>query len=207
MNYMNARNCMPNMNSPQTRQNYTSMNTSSRNSTCHSINTTNYNMPCTSANTNNCTAPAAPANTNNCNNTCTSVNPNTCNTSCASAISAVQDTGKSANGTKRTSDCCPETVYTRECPVPEIPTGNQRQLFHFINEVSFAAYEAFLFLDTHPDDRSALAYFHKYNQLRNTALKEYAKHYGPLTISTADDCSSKCWEWMNQPWPWEGGFC
>lgn len=112
----------------------------------------------------------------------------------------------SCNPPAYTTDCFPEPA-SRECRVPEIPTGNQKQLFHFINEVSFAAYEALLFLDTHPDDADALAYFHKYNHLRNAALKEYAKCFGPLTISTADDCSFRCWEWMNQPWPWEGGIC
>ena len=125
------------------------------------------------------------------------------NTTCTSASQAVYNN-------RCTTDCCPDTASSFErntCNTLKIPTGNQKQLFHFINEVSFAAYEALLFLDTHPNDQDALAYFHKYNRLRNDAMKEYAIHYGPLTISTADDCSSKCWEWMNQPWPWEGGIC
>ena len=170
MNYMNARNCITNMNSPQARQNYM-------------------------------------MNTANCNTPCTPVNTNTCNPPCTPVMSAVHDTVKSAGAARHTSDCCTESAYARECHMPEIPTGNQKQLLNFINEVSFASYETLLFLDTHPDDQEALAYFHKYNHLRNEAMKEYAKRFGPLTISTADDCSSKCWEWMNQPWPWEGGVC
>ena len=125
------------------------------------------------------------------------------NNTCTSASQAVYDN-------RHTADCCPDTASSFErntCNTQKIPTGNQKQLFHFINEVSFAAYEALLFLDTHPDDQDALVYFHKYNHLRNADMKEYAHYYGPLTISTADDCSSKCWEWMNQPWPWEGGIC
>ena len=37
------------------------------------------------------------------------------------------------------------------------------------------------------------------------ALKEYARLYGPLTIDTANDTCSRRWEWVMQPWPWEGG--
>lgn len=89
----------------------------------------------------------------------------------------------------------------------EIPTENRRQLLNFIDEVSFTIYETLLYLDTHPNDQEALQFFHKYNRLREHALKEYARLYGPLTISTANDRESQNWEWMNQPWPWEGGNC
>nr|WP_283683325.1 spore coat protein CotJB [Parablautia sp. Marseille-Q6255] len=88
-----------------------------------------------------------------------------------------------------------------------MPTGDRRKLFTFINEVSFAVYEALLYLDTHPDCEEALHYFKKYNQLRNRALKAYEHAYGPLVISVADESCSRSWEWMNQPWPWEGGMC
>lgn len=89
----------------------------------------------------------------------------------------------------------------------EISSLSRKQLFCFINEVSFAAYEALLYLDTHPDDQEAMEFFREHNRLREHALKEYARLYGPLTISTANDHESQCWEWMNQPWPWEGGDC
>lgn len=89
----------------------------------------------------------------------------------------------------------------------EIPTGSRKELFCFINEVSFAAYEALLYLDTHPTDQEAMEFFREHNHLRNRALEEYARLYGPLTISTANEHESSCWEWMNQPWPWEGGDC
>ncbi|MBS5647226.1 MAG: spore coat protein CotJB, partial [Lachnospiraceae bacterium] len=46
--------------------------------------------------------------------------------------------------------------------LPELPTGSRSQLLNYINEVSFAAYDALLFLDTHPDDADALAYFRKH---------------------------------------------
>ena len=27
---------------------------------------------------------------------------------------------------------------------------------------------------------------------------------GPLTIDTAEDTCSRQWDWVMQPWPWEG---
>ena len=77
------------------------------------------------------------------------------------------------------------------------------QLLNRINQVSFAVDEMILFLDTHPDNEEARAYFEEKSALRNEALEEYAKLYGPLTIDTANDTCSRSWEWVQQPWPWE----
>lgn len=87
----------------------------------------------------------------------------------------------------------------------EVPVGNRRQLLCYIDEVSFAAYDALLYLDTHPNDEEALHYFREHSRKRNFALKEYAKAFGPLTIDTIDDNASRSWEWACQMWPWEGG--
>lgn len=84
---------------------------------------------------------------------------------------------------------------------------SKSELFDFINKVSFAVNDIQLFLDSHPDSQEALAYFHEHSELRNAALKEYSCRFGPLTIDTVTDNSSKCWEWIEQKWPWEGGHC
>lgn len=118
------------------------------------------------------------------------------------------------------TSACPqrqEREMTSACPqrreredrtwMEDIPTGNRRQLRSYIDEVSFAVYEALLFLDTHPEDQEALQFFREHNRKRSHALKIYAQMYGPLTISTANETACGSWEWMNQPWPWEGGDC
>lgn len=79
-------------------------------------------------------------------------------------------------------------------------------LLNWINIVSFAVDDAKLFLDTHPCSQEALAYFDEYVELRNKALKEYAKYYGPLTVDTVCK-SSQYWNWVNEPWPWQKGGC
>lgn len=83
---------------------------------------------------------------------------------------------------------------------------NRRELLSHLNHVSFAADEAKLYLDTHPCDQEALAYFQEYTRQRNATLKEYAAAYGPLTVDTADGCTDR-WSWINEPWPWQEGGC
>lgn len=83
---------------------------------------------------------------------------------------------------------------------------NKEQLLHQLDLVSFAAYDALLYLDTHPDDEKACDYFREHNQMRRELLKEYADQYGPLTLDSMElsrACGSD-WDWVMQPWPWEG---
>lgn len=112
-----------------------------------------------------------------------------------------QHPGCGCNAQRRPTDC--NCHYTK----PEKPVMSRAQLLNYINEVSFAKDDILLYLDTHPFDCEALDYCRKHVEMRNKALKEYAKHYGPLTIDTTDDTASESWEWVMQPWPWEGGAC
>lgn len=83
----------------------------------------------------------------------------------------------------------------------------RKELLHWINAVSFAVDETQLFLDSHPCDQEALAFFEQCQNERNCALKEYAKLYGPLTIDSLDTSSCENWSWINEPWPWQKGGC
>ena len=124
------------------------------------------------------------------------------------------------------SSCCPPTAQrpvppcappqrpTPPCPPPQRPTPpcpgpsrpwdqmTQEQLLKWITLTKFACVDANLYRDTHPCDREALAYFQEYNRLYQEAMDEYAKSYGPLTISHARHCDTY-WDWVNQPWPWQ----
>ena len=77
---------------------------------------------------------------------------------------------------------------------------NRRELFEYINQISFAVDDVKLFLDTHPENQKALDYFQKYKEKRMEALKEYAEVY-------AVSENSDCWNWINEPWPWQEGGC
>lgn len=77
----------------------------------------------------------------------------------------------------------------------------QKNLLFYIDAVSFAALDASLYLDTHPEDTEALEYFHHFNKARQQALHEYAVRFGPLTLNGAQ--ADDTWKWATQPWPWE----
>lgn len=85
----------------------------------------------------------------------------------------------------------------------------REELFNKLNEVSFAVDDVILFLDTHPCDEEAMAFYESNVKMRDKLLREYAKYYGPLTLDTAYECENGTWQWVLQPWPWEnkGGCC
>lgn len=105
--------------------------------------------------------------------------------------------------------CKCETEPSRRpsCREENRPRPSRSQLLQHINEVSFAVNDIILYLDSHPCDGKAMEFYEENVKKRNKALREYAKYYGPLTIDTADDAQSNSWEWISQPWPWEGGNC
>ncbi|MBQ8624247.1 MAG: spore coat protein CotJB [Oscillospiraceae bacterium] len=79
---------------------------------------------------------------------------------------------------------------------------NERErLLKRVQMYSFAIVDAALFLDTHPNDASGLAYYKKYKNLYKEAVEEFESKYGPLTILS--DRNDTCWQWVNDPWPWE----
>ena len=49
----------------------------------------------------------------------------------------------------------------------------QTALLQYINEVSFAINDMNLYLDTHPEDKKALAFMEEHVKMRKRALKEY----------------------------------
>ncbi len=106
-------------------------------------------------------------------------------------------------------NCVSNDNWNTPSAAAKIPNGCRAELISFINEVSFAAYDAMLYLDTHPYCREALQHFQKYNELRNRALAIHAKSYGPLMASYTGEAGCSSWDWMTQPWPWEleGGAC
>ena len=69
-----------------------------------------------------------------------------------------------------------------------------------IKALAFAKTETELFLDTHPDSRPALAYYHEIVEKLEELTMEYTDKYGPLTASGS---SGETWRWITGPWPWQ----
>lgn len=123
--------------------------------------------------------------------------------------------GNSRNSCQRNSqNCCPLLDSNSLCPSAKSASMPARDcknmpdreyLMKEICECSFAVNDMLLYLDTHPCDTAALAYFQEHKERRVASLKEYAKYYGPLTIDTADDEASCSFAWVETPWPWVNG--
>ena len=80
--------------------------------------------------------------------------------------------------------------------------NEEQALRRRLSAAKFAAWELHLFLDTHPTDQAALAYFNKYNKLLEEATEEFEKQFGPLRVLDYEAPANK-WEWVSEPWPWE----
>lgn len=69
-----------------------------------------------------------------------------------------------------------------------------------LSAVQFAMWELHLYLDTHPDDLSALSLYKRYQEKNEKLTREYEEKCGPL-YSTGDPGVS----WLKNPWPWDLG--
>ena len=77
---------------------------------------------------------------------------------------------------------------------------DRQSMLRKVQAVDFALFEAQLFLDTHPTDKSAQEYYQKHLAISDAARTEYEAKYGPLQVRNYD---SGNWNWVNDPWPWE----
>lgn len=77
------------------------------------------------------------------------------------------------------------------------------ELLQQIEAADFALYDTILFLDTHPRDAKALAYYHKMAERVKELTGIYERAFGPLSAQCVEN--EKSWTWIDQPWPWEMG--
>lgn len=75
------------------------------------------------------------------------------------------------------------------------------ELLKKYNAYAFAAYDWNLYLDTHPNDKDAIAMFKKMVDKAKELRSEYQAKYGPLTAEASND--SERWNWIDNPWPWD----
>ena len=128
----------------------------------------------------------------------------------------LDDANNIENSENRTTDCCCETR-----PAPDVSincykfTDNKatediscedkkktrKEMINKIRSLSFAIVELAEYLDTHPDDKKALALHREYANALHELKEEYQKIYGPLTF----DFPCNKWRWIEEPWPWERG--
>ncbi len=78
----------------------------------------------------------------------------------------------------------------------------RQKLMRDVQMYDFSLLEAAEYLDGHPNDPNALAYFKTQQQRYQMAVDAYTARFGPLQFKTGD--YNNTWTWMSDPWPWEG---
>jgi spore coat protein JB len=81
-----------------------------------------------------------------------------------------------------------------------VQTEGLVEMLRQIQAVDFAIYELGLFLDTHPEDKTALEYKNKLAQRSHQLKANYEQKYGVLRIDSFSRCP---YQYINDPWPWE----
>lgn len=80
---------------------------------------------------------------------------------------------------------------------------NEREkMLHRIQMYDFALLDCALFLDGHPREANALAFYSEAKRRYDEAVAAYEEKYGPLSLKRVDDKTK--WRWIEDPWPWEG---
>lgn len=87
----------------------------------------------------------------------------------------------------------------RDCN--NVTASSRDEMLKQIKECKFTIIDLSLYLDTHPNDRRAIAMHKEHTNKYRRLTDEYQRMYGPLTIMYP--CNK--WRWLEEPWPWERG--
>ncbi|MFD2673238.1 spore coat protein CotJB [Marinicrinis sediminis] len=71
-----------------------------------------------------------------------------------------------------------------------------------IQEVDFVLVDLNLYLDTHPDDRDAIAQYNQFVQQSMNLKAQFQQTFGPL-YHFGCSYSPYPWVWKEAPWPWQ----
>lgn len=89
--------------------------------------------------------------------------------------------------------------------LPFMGMVNQKELpvsaMSDLQALGFAVQELALYLDTHRDDKEALALYREYQTMYAKCKDEHAKHCGQMNHGMISD--KKGYDWLDDPWPWE----
>jgi spore coat protein JB len=92
-----------------------------------------------------------------------------------------------------------EGVFLVNTNVQPCPSLLQR-----IQQVSFAALELNLYLDTHPEDTRALEQYNRLHKELCELKAQFEQQRGePLLNFGYGANSAKTWRWAETPWPWD----
>ena len=70
-----------------------------------------------------------------------------------------------------------------------------------LQSLGFAMHELGLYLDTHQYDEEAVSLFNQYAEMYEAAVQQHEQNGGVLMQSRS--AQSGCYEWLENPWPWD----
>lgn len=73
-----------------------------------------------------------------------------------------------------------------------------------LQQLDFMIQEVVLYLDSYPDCKEALHFYHHLLAERRQLADEYEEMCGPLTAN--GNQSRDGWDWVKSPWPWQISF-
>ena len=76
------------------------------------------------------------------------------------------------------------------------------KMLEWVQALCFVVVDMQLYLDTHPCDKEALAYYKDAVENYEKAKRQFEDAYGPLVATSSLDCDR--WAWADTPLPWEG---
>lgn len=76
------------------------------------------------------------------------------------------------------------------------------KLLKEVSKYYFAKLETEMFLDTHPDNRTALKAREKYKERYDCLRNEYENRFNMLSKDAVNK-SDQRWTWVDNPWPWD----
>lgn len=89
-------------------------------------------------------------------------------------------------------------------PIELRPANEQAKMLTTLDALEFAVKDINLYLDIYPEDKDMIELFNQYRREYNHLLEEYQQQFGPITL-TSDANQTFPFDWINSPWPWEGG--
>ncbi|MET3695906.1 spore coat protein JB [Bacillus oleivorans] len=84
---------------------------------------------------------------------------------------------------------------------PQLPQ-EYYDLLEQIQAADFVLVELTLYLDTHPDDVTAMQQFNQYVQYSKQLKQMYEERYGTLQ-QFGNSYTDANWSWGRAPWPWQ----
>lgn len=82
--------------------------------------------------------------------------------------------------------------------------NNESTMLRELQEAGFVLHELVLYLDTHPDNRKALAMYRNARKKYMDLYAQYEAAHGPMTAYGVSDSAAR-WTWGAMGWPWQQG--